>query len=142
MPLRLANIYAQLNITLEIILGIDTGSQSPDDHGAPSKSDTTNSSASPSDKRAALKHFFTIIERAIFTVVSVAVSILVPEFSSMMAFLGSFSAFLLCVIGPVSAKVALNRHCSLFDGVLLGFAIIMAAWGTAAAFWSTAEGGV
>jgi len=66
----------------------------------------------------------------------VAVSILVPEFSSVMAFLGSFSAFMLCVIGPVSAKSALAGRWSVWDVLLLVVAVIMAVWGTVAAFWS------
>lgn len=60
----------------------------------------------------------------------------------MMAFLGSFSAFLLCVIGPVSAKIVLTGRCGLWDAILLVLATIMATWGTVAALWSTAEGGV
>ena len=86
--------------------------------------------------------FLTTIERAVFTMVSVTVSILVPEFSSMMAFLGSCTAFLLCVVGPISAKVALTRHCGFWDAIFLVLALVMAVWGTIAAFWSTAEGGV
>lgn len=128
------------------MLGIDTGSQSPDDHGISVKPSgphaDDNASTTPSKSRLALKKAFMTLERALFTLTSVIVSILVPEFSSMMAFLGSFSAFLLCVIGPVSAKVALTGRCSMWDGLLLVTAVIMATWGTAAAFWSTAEGGV
>lgn len=123
------------------MLGIDTGTQSPDDHGVSAKANP-DAAASSSNRHLGLKRFFMTIERAVFTIVSVTVSILVPEFSSMMAFLGSFSAFLLCVIGPVSAKVALTRYCSLWDGTLLVLAAVMATWGTIAAFWSTAEGGV
>ena len=137
---------SQLNITLEIMLGIDTGSQSPDDHGPPAAAKPTSaalhSNAHGHEHRRSLKQVFTAIERAIFTVVSVTVSILVPEFSSMMAFLGSFSAFLICVIGPVSAKVALAGRCSVWDGTLLVTAVVMAVWGTCAAFWSGARGGV
>ncbi|KIP12032.1 hypothetical protein PHLGIDRAFT_21325 [Phlebiopsis gigantea 11061_1 CR5-6] len=132
-----------LNITLEIILGIETGGHSSDDHGAAAKSNSDdNASSLAHNRRQGLKKFFTTVERAMFTIVSVVASILVPEFSSMMAFLGSFSAFLLCVIGPVSAKVALTGRCRLWDAVLLVTAVIMATWGTMAAFWSTAEGGV
>lgn len=69
-----------------------------------------------------------------FALMAVAASIFVPEFSAMMAFLGSFSAFLLCVIGPVSAKVALAGKCSLLDATLLLVAVLMAVWGTIAAF--------
>ena len=139
------NLESQLNITLEIILGIDSSSQYPDDHG-PSAS-KPNSPALHAvvphhDRSRRVRKTFIAIERAIFTVSSVALSILVPEFSSMIAFLGSFSAFLICVIGPVSAKVALTRHCSIWDGVLLAVAVVMAVWGTGAAFWSGAQGGV
>ncbi|KAH9937611.1 transmembrane amino acid transporter protein-domain-containing protein [Fomitopsis serialis] len=78
----------------------------------------------------------TAVERALFTLCSVAVSIFVPDFSSMMAFLGAFSSFLLCVIGPVSAKIALAGRCGWWDGFLLVTGIIMATWGTIASFWS------
>lgn len=66
-----------------------------------------------------------------------AVSILIPEFSSVMAFLGSFSAFMLCVIGPISAKSALAGRWGVLDVLLLIVAVIMAVWGTVAPFWST-----
>lgn len=69
-----------------------------------------------------------------FTCLTVAVSILVPDFSSMMAFLGSFSAFMLCVIGPLSAKGALNGRLGWGDTALLLMGIVMAIWGTIAAF--------
>ena len=75
-----------------------------------------------------------IIQRISVTALSILVSILVPEFSSMMAFLGSFSAFILCVIGPVAAKIMLAGRCSIFDGVVLALGIVKAIWGTAAAF--------
>ena len=75
-----------------------------------------------------------IFERIALALLAVTVSILVPEFSTMMAFLGSFSAFVLCVIGPVCAKVALQRKCSYFDGALLVSSIIFTIWGTSAAF--------
>ena len=52
----------------------------------------------------------------------------------MMAFLGSFSAFLLCVIGPISAKIALTNACSFLDAFMLVAGVVMAAWGTATAF--------
>lgn len=136
---------AKLNLTLEIILGIDTSNSSPDDHGTPSASkphDSPYPNSTTHQRHQSLKHIFVTIERALLTSLSVAVSILVPEFSSMMAFLGSFSAFLICVIGPVSAKVATTGKCGLWDGFLLLTAVVMAVWGTGAAFWSAGEGGV
>lgn len=51
-----------------------------------------------------------------------------------MAFLGSFSAFLLCVIGPISAKAALAGRLTIGDGILLVMGVIMAVWGTITAF--------
>ena len=126
-------------------MGIDVGTQSPDDHGAAASkpnSPALHSTAEASKRHLALRRTFTVIERALFTIVSVAVSVLVPEFSAMMAFLGSFSAFLICVIGPVSAKVAMTGRCGMWDGLLLVIAVVMAAWGTGAALWSTSEGGV
>lgn len=51
-----------------------------------------------------------------------------------MAFLGSFSAFVLCVIGPICAKIALEGRCGVFDGAIVALAVVMAVWGTGAAF--------
>jgi vesicular inhibitory amino acid transporter len=84
-----------------------------------------------------LKRFFIIIERIAFTLLSVGVSIVIPEFSSAMAFLGSFSAFIICVIGPVYAKSALAGRWEAWDVLLWVVAIVMAVWGTAAAFMSS-----
>jgi len=50
-----------------------------------------------------------------------------------MAFLGSFSAFTICIIGPVSAHIRLNGARQL-DLAILFVAILMATWGTIAAF--------
>lgn len=83
------------------------------------------------------KFILTIVERVVFTFLAVGVSILVPEFSAVMAFLGSFSAFMLCVIGPVCAKSALAGRWGFWDAILLIVAVVMAVWGTCAAFWSS-----
>ena len=127
-----------LNITLEIILGLESypPPTSPDDHTA--KLDTL--STRPSSQRVphlVLKRILTVVERIVFVFLSVGVSILVPEFSVAMAFLGSFSAFMLCVIGPISAKSAMLGRCGVWDIILLVIATVMAAWGTIAAFWRT-----
>lgn len=126
----------QLNITLEIMLGLETGLQptSPEDH--PAKPTTLSIQKGSPEPHLTLKRILTVAERVVLTLLSVAVSILVPEFSSVMAFLGSFSAFMLCVIGPVSAKSALAGRWSVWDVLLLVVAVIMAVWGTVAAFWS------
>lgn len=126
-------------------MGIDSGSNSPDDHGPTSSkpnSPALHTITREHERRRGLTQTLTVIERALFTMVSVAVSILIPEFSSMMAFLGSFSAFLICVIGPVAAKVALAGRSGIWDALLLMIAVGMAAWGTGAAVWSGAQGGV
>jgi len=127
-----------LNITLEVRLGLETHSPatSPEDDLV---KPTTLSirKGSSTDPYLNLKRILTIIERVVFTFLSVGVSILVPEFSAVMAFLGSFSAFMICVIGPVLAKSALSGRWSTLDVLLLTVAVVMAAWGTLAAFWST-----
>lgn len=135
------SLIKQLNVTLEILLGLDSTS-SPDAHGHTSttKSSQTPTPATPQHQtNTTLKRVFLIIERTAFVLLAVAVSILVPEFSSMMAILGSFAAFILGVIGPVSAKVALEGRCGWVDMGLLVMGGVMAVWGTAAAFWSTTE---
>jgi vesicular inhibitory amino acid transporter len=101
----------------------------------PSAGDEIKPSASGS--RLALRHMLIIFERVAFTLFSVGVSILVPEFSSVMAFLGSFSAFVICVIGPILAKMMLSRRAEMLDTVILSIATVMAVWGTLAAFWSS-----
>ncbi|KAF9821952.1 hypothetical protein IEO21_00382 [Rhodonia placenta] len=127
---------AQLNLTIEMMLGIETGPIFADDHGAKPTSQDMESAVTNTKGGRTLNHILTAVERALFTLCSVVVSIFVPEFSSMMAFLGAFSSFLLCVIGPISAKIALARRCGFWDGFLLVTGVIMAAWGTIAAFWS------
>ncbi|EJD04149.1 uncharacterized protein FOMMEDRAFT_82137 [Fomitiporia mediterranea MF3/22] len=116
-------------ITLEIFLGLEGSDppqlRTPETPGGPTTSQI---------KRAGFaKDVLILIERSAFTCLSVAVSIFIPEFSSMMAFVGSFSAFMLCVIGPVAAKICLERRCGLKDGALMVIAIVMATWGTIAA---------
>ncbi|KAI0335356.1 hypothetical protein GY45DRAFT_1317300 [Cubamyces sp. BRFM 1775] len=104
-----------LNLTLEVILGIDTSGVS-DPHAAASTDNgghsgtTTLPTASSPLRRSpkALKTALIALERAVLTALAVAVSILVPEFASVMAVLGSTFSFVLCVIGPVSAKIALG----------------------------------
>lgn len=80
------------------------------------------------------KRALAIFQRIFLTILSVLVSILVPDFGAVMAFLGSFSAFMLCVIGPISAKVMLAGRCGMFDAALLGLGVLMGVWGTVAAF--------
>jgi len=60
----------------------------------------------------------------------VTVSIMIPQFSALMSFLGAFSAFTICIIGPMLAKVALERRCGLIDASILIVVIGMTIWGT------------
>ncbi|KAG5654742.1 hypothetical protein H0H81_003750 [Sphagnurus paluster] len=119
-----------LNATIEILLGTDTHLAAPEDMVSKSNGLTIG----PHGSKVALKRLLAISQRVSVTVLAVLVSILVPDFSSLMAFLGSFSAFMLCVIGPISAKVMLAGRCSLLDGIFLSIGVIMAIWGTVAAF--------
>lgn len=125
-----------LNITLEIMLGLESSPlpASPEDHTLKLIPTWTNPQEVP---HLVLKRILTVAERIVFAFLSVGVSILVPEFSVVMAFLGSFSAFMLCVIGPISAKSAMLGRWGVWDIILLVIATVMAAWGTIAAFWST-----
>ncbi|GLB36321.1 putative transmembrane amino acid transporter protein [Lyophyllum shimeji] len=116
-----------LNVTIEILFGIEAPLAAPEEMVSKPNPLT---SAPP----GSLKRIVAIFQRVAVTVSSVLVSILVPEFSSVMAFLGAFAAFMLCVIGPISAKIRLDRHCGLLDGIFLASGIIMAIWGTVATF--------
>jgi solute carrier family 32 (vesicular inhibitory amino acid transporter) len=84
-----------------------------------------------------LKRVLIICERIGLACLAVAVSILVPDFGTIMAILGSFSVFVLCVIGPIVAKMSLEGKGTIVDVVILTCSIVMALWGTVAAFWST-----
>ncbi|KAI0639322.1 transmembrane amino acid transporter protein-domain-containing protein [Trametes polyzona] len=145
-----------LNVTLEVLLGIDSSS-APSEHGpAPTVSASSPLRKTPRAVKAAL----VALERAALTLAAVAVSIAVPEFGSVMAVLGSTSSFTLSVIGPLAAKIALGgtgeggveadergevgrgrpwwRRAGWRDLVLLGVSVAMAAWGTVCAFMSAA----
>ena len=126
-----------------MLLGIDTtGAAGDHGHGVPAPTTTTSpSAATAAPKSKTVKTTLIAVERTVLTLLSVAVSILIPEFASIMAVLGSTFSFLLCIIGPVSAKIALAgglRRCGLGDGVLLVVSVGMAVWGTICAFESAA----
>ncbi|OSD03515.1 hypothetical protein PYCCODRAFT_1388448 [Trametes coccinea BRFM310] len=150
-----------LNVTLEVLLGIDTtGVSHGDAHGHGHGTTTLPSASSPlRHTPRAVKRALIALERAALTLLAVAVSILVPEFASVMAVLGSTFSFVLCVIGPVAAKVALGgvggesvgvgvvglaglrgwvRRCGVWDWALLVGSTLMAVWGTICAFMSAA----
>ncbi|KAF8342961.1 transmembrane amino acid transporter protein-domain-containing protein [Cantharellus anzutake] len=80
--------------------------------------------------------FLTALERTALTISIVAVAIAVPHFGVVLSILGAFSAFTLCIIGPLAAKLSIFEtsfweRC--FDYVLLALCIVMAGWGTFAA---------
>jgi len=118
-----------LNIILESMLNLEITSSpiSIEDGKVPS----------PEDGRTLAKQFFVAVERIMVPVMSILVSILIPQFGSLMAFVGAFASFVICVIGPISAKIAMAGRCQWYDAVLLGVSILMAVWGTFAAFWTT-----
>ncbi|KAH0838448.1 transmembrane amino acid transporter protein-domain-containing protein [Lanmaoa asiatica] len=117
-----------LNIILESMLGLEITS-SP-------VSVEDGKGLSPENRQNLTKQFLVALERIVVAVMSVLVSILIPQFSSLMAFLGSFSAFVICVIGPISAKIAMTGRCQWYDAVLLGVSTLMVVWGTFSAFWT------
>lgn len=46
---------------------------------------------------------------------------------------------MLCVIGPIAAKIAMEKKCSILDAIILVLAIVSAVWGTVAAFVTDTE---
>lgn len=127
-------MFPKLNTTIDILLGTDHSSMSSPEELAAKPNDM--STISPHGRALLLKKAVAVVQRIGLTCLSVFVSISIPEFSSMMAFLGSFSAFMLAIVGPVAAKVAVERRCSAFDALVMFSGVVMAVWGTAAAFWS------
>ncbi|KIM85422.1 hypothetical protein PILCRDRAFT_5729 [Piloderma croceum F 1598] len=119
-PSKFALCTRPLNITVEVMLGLETTPpfSFPEDNAkAPLEIVGSKRTIHPT-----LKRLFIIVERITFMLLSVGVSILISEFSSVMAFLGSLSAFILCVIGPVYGRVLLQtdgKHGMYFCGSLL-----------------------
>ena len=91
-----------MNLTIEMLLGIDTTTHHGEEHEVnlkPNSDDVPHSHVQhPRSSGFILRRILTILERTAMAAFSVVVSVVVPEFSSMMAFLGSFSSFLLCVL--------------------------------------------
>ena len=121
-----------LNFALEALCGLDTYTLN-DDLDADQKAPMTQAM----ELNRSLKRVLMICERIGLVCLAVAVSILVPDFGTIMAILGSFSVFVLCVIGPIAAKMSLEGEVKKVDMVILASSIVMALWGTVAAFWST-----
>ena len=108
-----------LNAILEHTLGLDPNSHHHN-HGSDDQAPC----------QTTFKRFGIIIQRTLMTFMAVAVSIAIPEFSSMMGILGSLFAFLMCVIGPISAKIAIDQEFTKWDVLILLIGVTMASWGT------------
>jgi len=121
----------QLNSTIEILLGLDAPLASPGDLAVKPNGHSVTPKRSHFGR---WRRFLAVIQRVLVTSLSITVSIMIPEFSSMMAFVGSFSAFMISIVGPVIAKVMIDRRCGCFDTFIIVFGTIMAVWGTVAAF--------
>lgn len=135
-----------LNITIEIMLGIDPAPlpvpspthefPSSPSHKQPhsevisSSHPLSNSTSAQESRKAILR----TLERIALALAVVAVAILFPAFGAVMAFLGAFSAFMLCVIGPICAKAALERRMGMLDRILLVVGVGMAGAGTWVSF--------
>ncbi|KAL7418177.1 transmembrane amino acid transporter protein-domain-containing protein [Mrakia frigida] len=127
-----------LNLTLETILGLDV----------PVFVLRRNSVTSLQDGTPIIppgmkwKRFGIVIERTGLALFCVIVAILIPDFSRVMAFLGSFSAFLICVIIPVLAHSALikkTKSAIALDRTLFIVSVGMLIVGTYSAFSNTEE---
>ncbi|KAJ6604347.1 transmembrane amino acid transporter protein-domain-containing protein [Mycena vulgaris] len=115
-----------LTATLEILLRIDVPRLS-------SMEEMGKLSASHA-ARENVKRGLRVVQRICVSLLAVTISILVPGFSEILAFLGCSSAFMLCIIGPVAAKASISGRCGMLDGTIMGLAFIMAVWGTIALF--------
>ncbi|PPQ71759.1 hypothetical protein CVT26_007600 [Gymnopilus dilepis] len=122
-----------LNTTIEILLGIDMNFSSPEELA--DKPDGL--SVAVPGSRFGWKRVMRIVQRVSLTLLVVYVSISVPEFSALMAFLGSFSAFMLSIVGPVTAKVVIEGRGALHDWMIIAMGVVMAIWGTISAFMSS-----
>lgn len=81
-----------------------------------------------------IKRTLAVLQRVVLTSLAVAVAISVPDFSVLMGFIGSFSAFGLAVIIPILAKILIDRSLKTVDAFLLLLSFAMAIWGTVSAF--------
>ncbi|KAG8926700.1 hypothetical protein FRC00_002635 [Tulasnella sp. 408] len=105
--------------------GITTDDENP--HNAYISANNSRATRAQRERRKAVLRFF---ERSGLAVIVVIVAIYVPDFTTSMAFLGAFSAFLLCVIGPLAAKMAIERRVTWYDSLMIVVATIMAVWAT------------
>jgi vesicular inhibitory amino acid transporter len=149
-----------VNMTLEIMFGLEERlpPTAPDDQSAKPRTLTLHGHP-PGASRLNLRRAGVVFERVGFTLASIAVSIFVPAFSSVMALIGAGAAFLLCVVGtsfynllwgmsaefifacagPLFAKRSIHGQMSVWDGLFIIIAAGMAVWGTTAAFWTAGD---
>lgn len=80
--------------------------------------------------QATFKRVGSIIQRILMTFLSVAVSVAFPEFTSMVGILGAVFSFLLCVIGPICAKIAIEKTWTKWDILIVSIGVAMGSWGT------------
>ncbi|SJL16032.1 uncharacterized protein ARMOST_19547 [Armillaria ostoyae] len=85
-------------------------------------------------RRNLRRQLLCIAQRLSITLLTVAVSIIVPDFGQVTELMGSFSAFLIVVICPIGAKMAITRTCGCFDVLVLAISFLMGTWGTITAF--------
>lgn len=114
-----------MNATLEQLLGIDSHSTNHD-HDPDARVQS----------RITLRQFASIVQRVVVTMVVVAVSIAIPEFGSIMGFIGTVFAFLMSFIGPICAKIAFEKRCSGSDALMVVIGVSMASWGTFSVVYS------
>jgi len=106
-------LTGQLNITIESILSIQP--RLPGDESqiltSPMLNPHLNSNSDTEELESKLRRrekrnlVLRVISRIVITGVCTITAILLPGFGKVMAFLGSFSAFLICIILPVSQSI-------------------------------------
>jgi hypothetical protein len=105
-------LITQLNVTIESILSISpstpgdesqifTSGLSSLPEGEAERDEEASKTPESMAKREKRKVVLRIISRIITTAICAVTAILLPGFGKVMAFLGSFSAFLICIILPV-----------------------------------------
>jgi vesicular inhibitory amino acid transporter len=124
-----------MNVTIEVLLGLTGSLGSAEDQLDKQGFQSTGQGR----KHGTIKRTLAVAQRLVFTCLSVVVSILVPEFSSVMGVLGSFFAFCVCIIGPVTAKMTIMKKVEWYDAVLLAISICMGVLGTCASVMAAGE---
>ncbi|KZO96226.1 hypothetical protein CALVIDRAFT_515013 [Calocera viscosa TUFC12733] len=121
-----------LSTTIESLLGLHDTPVGGDPHGHPAPSSEVKPTSG--HRRLTRKTAYIVLSRLVLSLLIVLTAILIPSFSIAMSFLGAFSAFLLCVIGPVCAKCAVEGRWKWYDVGILVMGCLMALTGTVAGF--------